>query len=455
MDDFSHLDYYELLGAPRDASLEDIKRAYYKQMVRYHPDRFANASPEEKEYASKRAQRLNEAYQVLSDSNSRNAYNLKQASARGNASVRRTVHQRPAPLKRDQASPADYLVALYNQARTHLDAGRYAQAIGVLQRLQQIDPFYRDSAALLSRAEALQRDHEQATKAPPPPTRPVAVSNKNRQRIIFGGIGGIALAALVAAGFWLRQGQQPTVSNASANASTAEVSDTSANEASIPPLSAPSVTPESSATAAPSATIAPSATPSPIPVSTPMMAPAEEGELLLVDGFSNQSNWASVQESAWSVGYNDNAYEITVLPGIGNIWSYKTGPEEDKVGIGVNVAVAGGDAGLLLRYIDAGNYSAFFVNPGKARYRLEQHRNGSVEIIAEGGADEIKVGKGKSNRLVAHLDDNTVRLYINDALVETSLLKDAAKSPLYGMIAAAGTDVAVARFTKLEIRALP
>ena len=41
-------DYYEVLGVDKNASEDDIKKAFKKAAMKYHPDRFANASDAEK-----------------------------------------------------------------------------------------------------------------------------------------------------------------------------------------------------------------------------------------------------------------------------------------------------------------------------------------------------------------------------------------------------------------------
>src|SRR5579875_426959 len=62
-------DYYEILGVPRTASPEEIKRAFRKLAMKYHPDR----NPGNKE-AEAKFKEINEAYEVLSDPEKRKRY---------------------------------------------------------------------------------------------------------------------------------------------------------------------------------------------------------------------------------------------------------------------------------------------------------------------------------------------------------------------------------------------
>lgn len=62
-------DYYKILGIERNASREEIKKAYRKLAMQYHPDRNPNNKS-----AEERFKELNEAYQVLGDPEKRNHY---------------------------------------------------------------------------------------------------------------------------------------------------------------------------------------------------------------------------------------------------------------------------------------------------------------------------------------------------------------------------------------------
>ncbi len=66
----SKRDYYEILGASRDASDADIKKAYRRLAMKHHPDRNTGDSEE----AEERFKEAKEAYEVLSDANKRAAY---------------------------------------------------------------------------------------------------------------------------------------------------------------------------------------------------------------------------------------------------------------------------------------------------------------------------------------------------------------------------------------------
>ena len=63
-------DYYEVLGVNRNATDEELKKAYRKLAKKYHPD----ANPDNKQEAEKKFKEVNEAYETLSDAQKRKMY---------------------------------------------------------------------------------------------------------------------------------------------------------------------------------------------------------------------------------------------------------------------------------------------------------------------------------------------------------------------------------------------
>src|SRR5579871_5174709 len=68
MSNASSRDFYEVLGVQKGASKEDIKAAYRKLALQYHPDRNKDPGAEEK------FKEISEAYAVLSDEGKRQQY---------------------------------------------------------------------------------------------------------------------------------------------------------------------------------------------------------------------------------------------------------------------------------------------------------------------------------------------------------------------------------------------
>jgi hypothetical protein len=475
--DFERLDYYALLGVERNASSDEIKRAYRQQIIRYHPDRFMAAPQDEQEYARQRTLRINEAYATLSDFGARSAYSRKGPGAQG------TVVS-PPPKPQAPPPPRDHQAELYNQARAHIEAGRNVQALALLRQLQQVNPFYRDSAALIAMLEAQVQPSPSAAPAAP------AAEPKNNQRvrrmIIGGALGSAAVAAIVGAAVGLRgqasrlvggQGgnepavvestsisaaavdgvndvPEPTSAPATATiAATVPAATSAPDPTSVPATAtrAATATPEASSTSAPTASPTASPTARGTRTSTPVV---ESGQVLIADDFARQG-WTNQEGQGWSVGYiNSGTYQVTAAPGIGNIWSYRTLTGGSDYSAGVTIEADQGSAGLLVRFLDRSNYVVCLIQPRSGSYRVEQRTGGRVLVIDQGSSEHIDTAVGAENRMVVRVEANQLTLIINGMITTEAAIPGMPQTQQYGVVAAAGENTVTARFSELELRTL-
>ena len=66
--------FYELLGVNRDASPDEIKRAFRREIAKYHPDKVQHLGKEFQEIAELRSAELTRAYKTLADGNAKSEY---------------------------------------------------------------------------------------------------------------------------------------------------------------------------------------------------------------------------------------------------------------------------------------------------------------------------------------------------------------------------------------------
>ena len=97
--------YYELLGLEATAGPEDVKRAFRREIARYHPDKVQHLGLEFQEIAATRAAELTEAYRVLMDPAARQDYDA--SLSRGETPRRARSETAPPPPPPAEPQPFD------------------------------------------------------------------------------------------------------------------------------------------------------------------------------------------------------------------------------------------------------------------------------------------------------------------------------------------------------------
>lgn len=69
-------DYYKILGLDKKCSEDDIKKAYRKNAILYHPDKNQDKNEKDKRNAELKFKKINEAYEILSDPKKRKQYDM-------------------------------------------------------------------------------------------------------------------------------------------------------------------------------------------------------------------------------------------------------------------------------------------------------------------------------------------------------------------------------------------
>ena len=94
--------YYEVLGVPVDAGLEEVHRAYVRRAQLLHPDRFVGAPEPARRQAEEDMKVLNEAWNTLKSPDARRRYDLDQGFATGDLEVFHSVEDFEAAFWPDE-----------------------------------------------------------------------------------------------------------------------------------------------------------------------------------------------------------------------------------------------------------------------------------------------------------------------------------------------------------------
>jgi curved DNA-binding protein len=119
-------DYYEVLGVPRGAGADEIKRAYRQLARKHHPDLQPAA---DRARAAERFKEINEAYEVLSDSDKRAKYDALGAGWKSGSDF--TPPPEAATEWQDAGDDSDFFASLFGRPRGGRGGGRDGVRISV------------------------------------------------------------------------------------------------------------------------------------------------------------------------------------------------------------------------------------------------------------------------------------------------------------------------------------
>ncbi len=412
--DFDQFDHYQILNIGRGASLNEIKKAFRQEIASYHPDRFVRADEAERDYARARSQRINEAFRVLRDSKLRENYdNTMQPGRITGRHQRMGRHGEPIPT--GPLNPRDHQAELYNTAVEHIEAGRLLQAVAVLRRLQQINPFYKDVATLLSSTE-LSINARQMT---------LPMESIRRSGWLTVSIAALVLI-LIGVGWILSDRLEISGSNTPPTATaTVVVEDT--------PTAIITRTPRVTYTPTPSA-----------PTATP------DANVFLDDNFAT-ANWAEATGATWRTSYEGKRYHVTAQKFGDAAWSYRPLPQAD-VQLVVDVQITTGKAGVVVRYRDDTDFVAVLLSPSTQEFVISQRQGDAFVELARGTHAAIQTNSELDNLMDVRVIGNEITLSVNGSLVTGLEITNMPESARFGMIAVPDANDADAYFSRFTAR---
>lgn len=136
-----NLDYYEILGMSKDASIEEIKESYFVFAKKFHPDRIVSApDPEIKEKANHVFAEINRAFDILSNMGKRRDYDIQKIdNTESENSNKEKIRERSRLLYRKgktlfgQKSFWEATALLEDAIKLSPDKGQYFLLLGLCQ----------------------------------------------------------------------------------------------------------------------------------------------------------------------------------------------------------------------------------------------------------------------------------------------------------------------------------
>ncbi len=123
--------HYDVLGVDRKAAHDEIRRAYLDAARKWHPDRMSSASTREASEAEQAIRRINEAWSVLGDADSRRAYD-QQLISRPSAGGGTTEGVDPRVLRIDPRLLDPEFLAARRDAQLNEISDRHSIAVRAL-----------------------------------------------------------------------------------------------------------------------------------------------------------------------------------------------------------------------------------------------------------------------------------------------------------------------------------
>lgn len=145
-DQLDLLDYYTLLGVESDASQDDVKQAFRRFARRYHPDRFTGGDQDKLARSTQIYRRGTEAYQVLTNTLSRTAYDrvLRLGKKRFTADDRERAEMEDrkarTPQKKEEPIRSPQALAFYHKAADAARRGEWRDAWKLLKAALELEP---------------------------------------------------------------------------------------------------------------------------------------------------------------------------------------------------------------------------------------------------------------------------------------------------------------------------